>query len=929
MSKTKPKLIIIDGNALIHRSFHALPPTLRTKDGLLVNAVYGFTSFLLKALNEFHPEYVVLTLDKKGPTFRHEEYAAYKATRVKAPDELYEQIPLVKRVADAFNIPIFELTGFEADDLIGTICHETEAEKNLEKIIITGDMDTLQLVTAKTKIYTMSRGLSDSVLYDSDKVAERYAGLRPEQMIDYKALRGDPSDNIPGVRGIGEKTATDLLNDFKTLDGVYEAVKKNNPKIRGRILELLKEYKDNAYLSKRLATINLKAPIKFSLEEIEFSNFKLENVINLFSEFEFKSLLVKVKELRDNINKVHGKKETGAELNKAEILKEVERGSGASKFARNAKKFNYTLVDDDKKFTAFLKKLKVQKAFTLDTETSGLDTITAELLGLSFSWKEGEAYFVLNTKKRLEELKPILINPKIKKYGHNLKFDWRVLKNQGAELQGLSFDTMIASYLLNPGNRQHNLDALVFTELGFEKISKVNLADTQPAQLTIDFKSLDPEKLSLYSCEDADFTNRLVKILAKRLQLENLTDLFNKIEMPLIPVLGEMENTGIKVETQPLQLLDREVSAKLAKLEKAIYKLAKNKFNINSTKQLKEILFEKLAIPTNNIKKTKTGFSTAEDELEKLNDLHPIIPLLRDYRELNKLQTTYLNALPKMINPKTGRIHTSFNQTVAATGRLSSNDPNLQNIPTRTEEGRKIRDAFVAEQGFELIGFDYSQIELRLAAHMAGDKKMIAAFKNEEDIHTATAAEINGVKLTEVTKNMRREAKAINFGILYGQGPHGLSQSAGIPYYQATEFINKYFLAYPNIKKMVASSIKEAQKNGYALTLFGRKRPLPEINSNMPMVRKSAERMAINTPLQGTAADLIKMAMIKAAELIDGHEEEIRMLLQVHDELIFEVKKDRINYYGPKIKNIMQEVLKLRIPIIVDESRGNNWGELK
>ncbi len=929
MSKTKPKLIIIDGNALIHRSFHALPPTLRTKSGLLVNAVYGFTSFLLKALNEYHPEYVVLTLDKKGPTFRHEEYAAYKATRVKAPDELYEQIPLVKKVAEAFNIPIFELSGFEADDLIGTICEQTIKEKNLEKIIITGDMDTLQLVNDKTKVYTMSRGLSDSVLYDASRVADRYSGLGPEQMIDYKALRGDPSDNIPGVKGIGEKTATDLLNEFKNLDGVYAAAQKNNPKIRGRILELLKEYKDNAYLSQHLATINLKAPIKFSLNEIEFSNFKLENVINTFSEFEFKSLLVKVKELRDNINKAHGKKTAAGEINKTETKKEIERGSGASKFARNAKKFNYTLVDDDKKFAAFLKKLKTQKAFALDTETSGLDTITAELLGISFSWKEGEAYFVLATPKRLDDLKPILVNPKIKKYGHNLKFDWRVLKNQGVELQGLDFDTMIASYLLNPGNRQHNLDSLVFTELGFEKISKVNLADTQPAQLTIDFKALDPEKLSLYSCEDADFTNRLVKILKGRLKTEGLLDLFNKIELPLIPVLGEMENTGIKVDVAPLRLLDNEVGAKLAKLEKEIHKLAKTKFNINSTKQLKEILFEKLAIPTDNIKKTKTGFSTAEDELEKLNDLHPIIPLLRDYRELNKLQTTYLNALPSMINPKTGRIHTSYNQTIAATGRLSSTDPNLQNIPTRTEEGRKIRDAFVAENGFELIGFDYSQIELRLAAHMSGDKKMIAAFKNEEDIHTATAAEINGVKLNAVTKNMRREAKAINFGLLYGQGPHGLSQSAGIPYWQANEFIKKYFEAYPSIKKMVASSIKEAQKNSYALTLFGRKRPLPEINSNMPMVRKSAERMAINTPLQGTAADLIKMAMIKAEELIKGREEEIRMLLQVHDELIFEVKKDKLDYYAPKIKKIMQEVLKLRVPIIVDESRGENWGELK
>lgn len=929
MSKSKPKLIIIDGNALIHRSFHALPPTLRTKSGVLVNAVYGFTSFLLKSLNEFHPEYVVLTLDKKGPTFRHEEYAAYKATRVKAPDELYEQIPLVKKVAEAFNIPIFELSGFEADDLIGTICQETEKEKNLEKIIITGDMDTLQLVNNKTKVYTMSRGLSDSVLYDADKVAERYSGLGPNQMIDYKALRGDPSDNIPGVRGIGEKTATDLLMEFKTLDGVYEAVKKNNPKIKARISELLKEFRDNAYLSQHLATINLEAPLKFSLDTIEFSNFKLENVVSIFSEFEFKSLLVKVKDLRDSINKTHGKNNETNSLDESELKKATERGSGDSKFARNAKNFNYQLVDDDKKFTSFLKKLKNQNSFAIDTETTGLDPITAELLGISFSWKEGEAYFVLATPTRLSELKPILINSKIKKYGHNLKFDWRVLKNQGVELQGLEFDTMIASYLLNPGNRQHNLDAVVFTELGFEKISKANLADTQPTQLTIDFKLLDPEKLSLYSCEDADFTNRLVKILDKRLAAEGLTDLFNKIEMPLVPVLGEMENNGIKVETEPLRILDHEVGAKLAKLEKDIHKLAKSKFNINSTKQLKEILFEKLAIPTDNIKKTKTGFSTAEDELVKLRDLHPIIPLLQDYRELNKLQTTYLNALPIMINKKTGRIHSSFNQTVTATGRLSSNDPNLQNIPTRTEEGRKIREAFIAEKGFALIGFDYSQIELRLAAHMAGDKKMIAAFKNDEDIHTATAAEINGVKLEAVTKNMRREAKAINFGILYGQGPHGLSQSAGIPYWQANEFIKKYFEAYPSIKKMVATSIKEAQKTGYALTLFGRKRPLPEINSSMPMVRKSAERMAINTPLQGTAADLIKMAMIKSAELIKGHEGEIRLLLQVHDELIFEVKKDKLDDYAPKIRKIMTEVLRLRIPIVVDESIGKNWGELK
>jgi DNA polymerase-1 len=938
MSKSKPKLIIIDGNALIHRSFHALPPTLRTKSGQLVNAVYGFTSFLLKALNEFHPEYVVLTLDTKGPNFRHAAFADYKATRVKAPDELYEQIPLVKKVAEAFDIPIFELSGYEADDLIGTICAQTKKEKNLERIIITGDLDTLQLIDDKTKVYTMSRGLSDSVLYGETQVKERY-NLRPDQIIDYKALRGDPSDNIPGVRGIGEKTASELLVEFKNLDGVYEAARNNNVKIKPRILELLKENKNNAYLSQQLATINLTTPIKFSLSATKFSTFKLESVLDIFSKLEFRSLLIKVKDLRDRINKEHdGKNDGGEKENKKDNNKSGDQksptpqkiaNSGAAKFARNAKDFKYQLIDNDKKFSVFLKKLKIQKNFTIDTETSGLDTLTAELLGISFSWKEGEAYFVSINPDRLAALRPILENDKIKKYGHNLKFDWRVLKNQDVELNGMEFDTMIASYLLNPSSRQHNLDGLAFTELGYEKISKTNLADTQPEQLTINFKSLDPEKLSLYSCEDADFTNRLVKILSKKIKAEKLEELFALIEMPLIPVLGGMENNGIKLETKPLQILNKEVGEKLAKLEKEIYKLAKIEFNINSTKQLKEILFVKLEIPTANLKKTKTGFSTAEDELIKLRDLHPIIPFLQEYRELNKLQTTYLNALPGMINPKTGRIHTSFNQTITATGRLSSTEPNLQNIPTRTEEGQKIRAAFVAAPGHRLVSFDYSQIELRLAAHMSGDKKMIKAFKDEEDIHTATAAEINGVKLGDVTKNMRREAKAVNFGILYGQGPHGLSQGAGIPYWQASEFIKKYFTAYPSIKKMMDNSIKEAQKNGYAITLFGRRRPLPEINSSMPMVRKSAERMAINTPLQGTAADLIKMAMVKIEKLIKGHENEVRMLLQVHDELIFEVKTDKINSYAPKIKKIMQEGLKLRVPIVVDENIGDNWGELK
>jgi DNA polymerase-1 len=915
MSKTKPKLIIIDGNAIIHRSFHALPPTLRTKDGVLVNAVYGFTSFLLKSLNEFHPEYVILTLDKAGKTFRHEAYAEYKATRVKAPDELYEQIPLVKRIAEVFDIPIFEKTGFEADDLIGTLCKQAEKEKNLETIIMTGDMDTLQLVSEKTKVYTMSRGLSDSVLYDADKIKERY-NLTPEQVIDYKALRGDPSDNIPGVRGIGEKTAVELLVDFKDLDGVYKAAEKNDKKIKPRTIELLTTSRENAFLSKELATIDCNAPIELSLEKARFATFNLDKVLSIFSEFEFRSLLGKVKEVRDRLEKAHQGGEAGAEV--------VEQ-----KIEKRRQETNYTFIKTETEFTDFCLNLSKAKEFAFKTEASDTNPLTAEILGMSYCIKEGEAYFATINKERLAKLKPIFENENIKKTGHNIKFDWRILNKLGINLQGIYFDVMIASYLLNPGERRHDLDALAFSELGIEKITSKNIQAEEPKQLSLDFSGPDPEKLSLFACENADLIKQLEEILNKKLKELELADVFNKIEMPLTSILGEMENHGVRIAMAPLNKLDKEVKIKIKKLEKEIHKLAGSDFNINSTKQLKEVLFTTLEIPTDGLKKTKTGFSTAEDELEKLKNLHPIIILLQEYRELNKLETTYLNALPKMINPETGKIHTNFNQTVAATGRLSSNEPNLQNIPTRTEEGRRIREAFVADDGYKLIGFDYSQIELRLAAHMSKDAGMIAAFNSGEDIHSATAAGINGVSLKEVTKEMRREAKAVNFGILYGQGAHGLSQGAGISYSEAGQFIKKYFETYPGIKKMIDGFIKQAREEGYAITMFGRRRPLPDMESTIPFVKKSAERMAINTPVQGSAADLIKMAMIQISEMIGNKQDEIRMLLQVHDELIFEIKEDKIQSYLPKIREIMQDVVKLKVPITVDEHTGDNWGELK
>jgi len=912
MSKSKPKLLIIDGNAIIHRSFHALPPTLRTKDGTLVNAVYGFTSFLLTALNEFHPEYIILTLDKKGPTFRHEAYTNYKATRLKAPDELYEQIPLVKQIARAFAIPIFEKTGFEADDLIGTLCVQAEKENNLETIIITGDLDTLQLVTNKTKVYTTSRGLSESVLYDTEKIRTRF-NLSPKQIIDLKALAGDQSDNIPGAKGIGLKTATDLLINFQNIEGIYQAADKKNKKIKERTLELLNASKENVFLSKSLATINCAAPIELSLKNAAFAGFNLEEILELFSKLEFRSLLAKAKPLRDYQQK---KQNDNLETKEQKISAKQE-------------KTDYYFLKTEKEFTNFLKTLENKKEFAINLKIDVKNNFETSLIGLSFSWQKNEAFFVLLDDKKIKALKPILESNQILKTGHDLKTVWRVFKNLDINLQGLEFDVMLASYLLNPGVRRHDLDALAFLELGIDKLTNKDISTGDKTQLSFDFLEPDQEKTALLTNEGADLIGQLKNSLDKKLIYFELKKIFETIEMPLIKVLAKMEHRGIKIDLEPIIKLNQEVIAKINKLEKEIYFIVGKKFNINSTKQLKEVLFVNLKIPTLGIKKIKTGFSTAEEQLIKLKNLHPIIPLLQDYRELTKLKTTYLNALPKIINLQTGKIHTHFNQAVTATGRLSSNDPNLQNIPTRTEEGKKIREAFVAETAFKLLSLDYSQIELRLAAHISQDKAMIKAFAMNEDIHTATAANINDISLKEVTKEQRREAKAINFGILYGQGPHGLSQSAGINFFTAKEFIKKYFASYPGIKKMVDNFIKEAEKNNYAITLLGRKRPLPDINSNLPMIKKAAQRMAINMPIQGTAADLIKLAMIKIADLIETKDNEISLLLQVHDELIFEVKEDKIDYYALKIKKIMEEIINIRVPIVVDVSSGKSWGELK
>ncbi len=917
MAKIKQKFILIDGNALVHRAFHALPP-LTTKTGELVNAVYGFITIFLKALKDIKPEYVAVTFDKAKKTFRDEIYKEYKATRVKAPQELYDQIPKIKEVLKLFKVPIYELDGFEADDVIGTIAHHAEVNKpEIETIIVTGDLDTLQLIDDNTKVYSLKRGISDTIIYDEKNVQQRFNGLKPNQMIDYKALKGDPSDNIPGVKGIGEKTAIILLKQFKTLDNLYKNIqsKKFSESVRQKLID----HKDEAYLSQKLATIVLDALIKFKLSDAKVKPYDKQGLINLFQNYQFTSLL----------NKLPGSGITTIGQPLPRRRDKLVSPTG----------IEYRTIQSEKEFDNFIKILAKQKEFCFDTETTGLDPFTSKLLGISFCWQKGLAYYLPIAEVKgeglfeeieinqtwLKKIAPIFTDTKIAKIGHNLKFDSEMLINQGLEVNNLAFDTMIASYVLNPGSRAHSLDNLAFTELGHQMISFSDLTNNKKLPIT----QVPLLKLSEYSCEDADYTWRLYELLSNKLKKEKFVKLFEEIEMPLIPVLISMEQDGIKIDPQYLKIFSKKIQKQIDSVSAKIFKLAGTEFNISSPMQLKEILFDKLQIPTAGIGRIKTGFSTDAASLEKLKGRHKIIDLISDYRELSKLKNTYIDALPELIEKSTGRVHTSFNQTITATGRLSSSNPNLQNIPIKTALGREVRKAFIAEKGYRLVAADYSQIELRIVASLSNDQNMIKAFKEGEDIHTITAAKIHGLKPEEVTKEIRRSAKEVNFGVLYGMGTHGLASRTGISYAQAQDFIAKYFLAFPNIKKYIEDTKEFAKDKGYVETMFGRRRYLPDIHSGVPNITAAAERMAINMPIQGTAADLIKMAMIKIHAKLSQISPKSRMILQVHDELVFEVPDKETAKVAEFVKKEMEDVYKFKCPIKVGVEVGDNWGELK
>ncbi len=906
MAERKKRFVIIDGNALIHRAFHALPLTLSTKRGEVVNAVYGFASVLLKVLKELKPEYIAATFDPPGKTFRHKEFAPYKATRVKPPQELYDQIPRVKELVTSFHIPIFEKSGFEADDMIGTL---TAKAKGVESVIVTGDMDTLQLIDNQTKVYTLKKGIGETILYDAAAVRERY-GLDPEQMIDYKALRGDPSDNVPGVPGIGEKTAAELLRSFGTLEKLYAALAKDAPKAKElgpALQEKLIAHRKDALLSKHLVTIVRDIPISFSLAEAARSQYDRAKVVALFQQLEFKSLLSKLPP---------DERSAQATLDLAQASAVLERPGQ-----------HYALIKTTSDWERLVEKLEDVTRLAVDTETTSLDPFAARLLGVSLSWKKGEAYYVaFDRDLQPDVLKPVLEDERVEKVGHNVKYDFEVLRQHGIFLRPLSFDTMVASYLLNSGTRQHNLDAAVFAEFGYEMMPiEALIGPKGKSQTTMD--EVPVEKVAWYSGEDADFTLRLSEAYLPKLRAEHQEHLFRDIEMPLVSVLADMEAAGVAIDSGLLESLSKTLTRKLNDIEAKITKHAGKAFNINSPLQLKAVLFEELRLDSRGIGRTKTGLSTSADELEKLREAHPIISLIIEYREFSKLKSTYLDALPKLVSPRDHRLHTSFNQTVAATGRLSSSDPNLQNIPVRTEWGQKIRQAFIAPPHRQLISADYSQFELRIVASIANDEKMIETFRKGEDIHARTAAEVHNIPIHQVTPEQRRDAKAINFGIIYGLGSVGLAQSTGMTRDEARAFIEKYLTTFQGIAKYIEETKALARKLGYAETLFGRRRKLPDLTSRQPMLRAAAERMAINMPVQGTQADLIKMAMITIARELPGVSPGARMLLQIHDELVFEAPEDDVARVSTFVKEAMEGVHKLKVPIMVEVHTGANWDE--
>ena len=940
-------LVLVDGSSYLYRAFHAFPP-LTNREGEPTGAMYGVVNMLKSLISQVEPSHIAVVFDAKGKTFRDELFEQYKSHRPPMPDELRSQIQPLHAIIKALGIPLISVEGVEADDVIGTLAVQA-AKEGKHVLISTGDKDMAQLVND----HIMLINTMNNTLLDREGVIEKY-GIPPELVIDWLALQGDSSDNIPGVKGVGEKTALALLQGIGSIKTIYENLDKvAELSFRGAKTfapKLLAE-KEMADLSYLLATIKTDVELDVTHDQLTTSPQDHDKLVELFGKYEFKKWL---NEVMNGTNPVTTSTKERIPTN-YEVTQAVEKTESFAKVEIDRSK--YETVTTETQLTKWIKKIQKEKLVAVDTETNALDVMSAELVGISFGLASGEACYIPLTHKEevseqagqgdlfvestatlgyelvknqldltacLAQLKPILEDEQIKKIGQNIKYDLTVFANHGIEVQGVAFDTMLESYTQNSTGR-HNMDDLAERYLGHKTIAFEEIAGKGKNQLTFDKIALDVA--SEYAAEDADVTMKLHQTLFTELEkTPTLLKLFNEIEMPLVRVLSHIERNGVLIDPQKLLAQSQEIEQRLAEVEAEVHQAAGQEFNLASTKQLQEILFEKLGLPVK--KKTPKGApSTNEEVLEELAQEGHIVPkLLIEHRGLSKLKSTYTDKLPQMINPKTGRVHTSYHQAVTATGRLSSSDPNLQNIPIRNEEGRRIRQAFIAREGYKIVAADYSQIELRIMAHLANDAGMQKAFAEGKDIHRSTAAEIFGVSLEEVTSEQRRNAKAINFGLIYGMSEFGLSNQLGISRQEARTYMDAYFNRYPNVLQFMTDIKTKAAEQGYVETLLGRRLYLPEIKSSNGMRRKAAERVAINAPMQGTAADIIKVAMIGIDKMIFG-DENIKMIMQVHDELVFEVKAEMVEHYSQLIKTEMEKAIKLHVPLIADVGVGDNWDE--
>ena len=919
------KLFLIDAYALIYRSYYAFikNPRINSK-GVNTSAIFGFINTLEDVLKREQPTHIAVAFDPKGPTFRHEAFEQYKAQREETPEVIRQSVPVIKEVIQAYHIPILEVPYYEADDVIGTVAKQAAAN-GFEVYMMTPDKDYGQLVADHIYMYRPKFGGDYEVLGVSE-VLEKYQLQSTEQVIDLLGLMGDTADNIPGCPGVGEKTAQKLLAEFGSIENLLA----NTDKLKGAQKKKVEENVEQIRFSKFLATIKTDVPITFDAELCKRVTPDEDRLVELYTELEFKTF---INRLKGESSVVSSSKEPKAAVQYDLFATEPVVESEVSSLADiTTMPHSYYLADTTEKQIALCEQLLQEKSFSFDTETEGLDPLTAGLVGMSFAIREQEAWYVPVPANREEatdivlRLAPALQHPEIEKVGQNIKFDILALRKYGVRVKGPLFDTMLAHYLLNPELR-HGMDYLAETYLKYKTVPIEDLIGPK-GKKQASMRTVPIEQIKEYAAEDADVTLRLKHYFAPLLKQEGLESLFFEMEMPLIYVLAEMEATGVKLDTNALKQSSEVLSQQLTALEESIYDLAGQSFNINSTKQVGEILFDKLKLDE-KAKKTKTGgYSTSEEVLEKIRGKHPIVDKLLEYRGIKKLLSTYIDALPALIHPDTGKIHTSFNQAVTATGRLSSTNPNLQNIPVRDELGREIRKAFIADDD-DCIFFsaDYSQIELRLMAHLSNDPHMVEAFCSGADIHAATAAKIYGIPVEEVTSDMRRKAKTANFGIIYGISVFGLAERLSIPRAESKELIDGYFQTYPRIKEYMEESIRVAKEKGYVETLFKRKRFLPDINSHNAIVRGYAERNAINAPIQGSAADIIKLAMIRIHQRFEAEHLKSRMILQVHDELNFNVRKEEFDRVKEIVLDCMEHVLQLRVPLIADCGEGKNWLE--